>query len=432
MERVKKQYNDLPIRKAFILTVFLTFCIVVILSGLCIWGCLTFRHYLLPDSNEVVLKIDITDIDGKITTLGSRVRIGEEMQPMPFFVTEENGQPIIENYDLSSVKSAVTKVENSYHMLSPKRKIAYRGCGVLMIALPAVLSMTGILVCGFFFYRQKLKRPLELLAGATEQIANQNLDFKLSYGSFDEMGKLCRSFEQMRQALDENNRELWKMIEERKIVQASIAHDLRNPIAIIEGYAEYLQMNIQSGNVTTERIMQIADNMDKAAKRLEQYTESIRAINQLEEIGICREQIPLEEWIEDIREDFFFLAAGEKIRLELAGDIPKGLVRVDISLLYRALENIFNNALRYAKDTIILSFELNNQSLTISVSDDGVGFSEEVLKHENRLLMPVTGEDGHCGLGLTISRLLCRKHDGRLELSNQPSGGATVKIMVGV
>ncbi|MDE5680482.1 MAG: sensor histidine kinase, partial [Lachnospiraceae bacterium] len=93
---------------------------------------------------------------------------------------------------------------------------------------------------------------------------------------------------------------------------------------------------------------------------------------------------------------------------------------------------ILNNALRYARETVTLSFEMENRTLCISVRDDGCGFSEEILKNKSRLLMPVAGEDGHCGLGLTISRLLCKKHDGRLELSNPLTGGALVKIIVGV
>ena len=433
MERLKKKYHDLSLRKAFILTVLVTFCIVVVLSGLCIWGCIVFRRYLLPDSNEVFVTIEVSDTEGNSTNLGGwRVGIGEERAPCPLFFVEKDGKPVIKNYDLTSIETTITKVENSYDMLSPKRKLAYQGCGVLMIALPAIFSMAGILLCGFFFYRQKLNRPLKLLSEATEQIADKNLDFVLSYEANDEMGNLCRSFEQMRHALDENNRELWKMIEQQKMVQSSIAHDLRNPIAIIEGYAEYLQMNLKTGHLTMDRILQISENMDKTAKRLEQYTESIRAINQLDEIEVSRTQIPVEKFIADVIEDLSFMAAGQKIRLDRIGEIPKGLVWIDASILYRVLENILNNALRYAKETIHLSFEMENQALTISVMDDGIGFSEEILKNKNRLLMPVSSEEGHSGLGLTISRLLCKKHDGRLELSNHSSGGATVKIIVGV
>lgn len=431
MERLKKKYRNLSLRKAFILTVFITFGMVVVLSGLCIWGCIEFRRYLLPDSNEVALTINITCTDGSTLVMSNLIRLGEVMT-LPVMVAEDDNGPVTENYDLSSIETTATKIENNYSMLTPRRKLAYQGCGVLMIALPAVFSMAGILFCGFFFYRQKLDKPLKLLSEATEQITNKNLDFQLSYMSDDEMGNLCRSFEQMRQALDENNRELWKMIENRKMVQASIAHDLRNPIAIIEGYAEYLQMNLQTENLTGERIMQIAGNMDKAAKRLEQYTESIRAINQLDDIEINRKQISVAEFIEDIGEDLAFMAAGEKIKLHIVEKCPTGFVWIDASLLYRVLENILNNALRYAREIICLSFEIENRTLCISVRDDGCGFSEEMLENKSRLFMPAASEDGHCGLGLTISRLLCKKHDGRLELFNHPAGGAMVKIIVGV
>ena len=133
--------------------------------------------------------------------------------------------------------------------------------------------MAGILLCGFFFYRYKLSKPIKLLSNATEQIASNNLDFTLSYDNKDEMGGLCRSFEQMRQVLDENNRALWKMLEERKLLQASVAHDLRNPIAIISGYAEYLQMNLSKDSFTRERITTIADHIYLSAGRLKKSTE---------------------------------------------------------------------------------------------------------------------------------------------------------------
>lgn len=443
MEGLRKTYRNLPLRKAFVLTVLATFCVVVLLSGLCIGGCLRFRRYLLPDPREVMLRLKVTDVDGSVIELESRIRLGEEMSSLPLMLAEADGRPVVHDYDLSSIETSVVKVEKSYDGLTPRRKLAYRGCGVLMVAFPAVLSVAGILFCGFFFYRQKLSEPLKLLSQATQRIAGRDLDFGLFYGSEDEMGQLCRSFEQMRRALDENNRELWKAIEERKKVQASVAHDLRNPIAIIQGYAEYLQMNLQGGRLSTERIRQVADNVDRAAKRLEQYTESVRAVNQLEEIPVRRTRVSMGELIRSVREDFSLMAAAKEKRLDVAGGLAgcgtepemkvrEELICVDVPLLCRVLENVVSNALRFAKETVAISFEREDRFLTVTVTDDGAGFPEEVLREKGRLLMPAAGEDGHCGLGLTISRLLCQKHDGRLELSNRPSGGASVKIILGI
>lgn len=437
MERLKTKYRNMTLRRSFILTVLLTFCAIAFLSGLALWGCSAFRAWLLPDSNAVWLSMKIERADGEPYSFGIRIPLGEEMTQIPSLTTEyedQDGKRIRPDDNLvpSSMEASVIKLENSYALLSPRRKIAYQGCGVLMVAFPAVFSAGGILFCGFFFYRHKLCRPLECLSEAAGQIAERNLDFRVSYESGDELGKLCRSFEQMRQVLDENNREMWKMIEERKRIQASVAHDLRNPIAIIEGYTEYLQMNLQTGHLTAKRIAEMVGHIEHAAKRLEQYTESVREINQLEDIEIRRNEISVEKLWEDIRADFSFMASDKGIKIHFGGGVPEGLVRIDVPILYRVLENIMNNALRYAKETVDLSFAAEEHTFMISITDDGAGFPDEILYGRNRLLLPGAGEDGHSGVGLTISRLLCRKHGGRLEIGNRQPHGAEVKIVFGV
>lgn len=445
MESLGRKYGNLSLRKAFVLTVLLTFCGVVTASAGSIWGCVAFRKYLLPESSEVWVDLEVTDIEGKVTSMGGRVKLGEEatsinglvklgneMTNIPFMLAEVDGKPVVSNYDLSSIQVAAVKVENRYESLTPKRKFAYQASGIMMIALPLFFSMTGILLCGFFFYRYKLSKPLKLLEDATEQIAAENLDFMLSYENKDEMGKLCQSFEQMRRVLDENNRTLWKLLEERKLLQASIAHDLRNPIAIISGYAEYMQMNLPRETFPRERIAMIADHIYLAARRLEKYTDSMKAVNQLEDMEIEKKPVSVMEFARSVAEDLTVMAAAQNLRLEVQNELPDCVVQLDSDMAYRILENIFNNAMRFAREEITLIFHLEREMLCISVCDDGEGFSEEILRNRNHLFTPTIDRGEHCGLGLTISRLLVRKHGGRMELSNRQMGGAAVQIFLGV
>lgn len=194
------------------------------------------------------------------------------------------------------------------------------------------------------------------------------------------MGALCQSFEHMRMALYENNKILWKMLEERKLMQASIAHDLRNPIAIIEGYTEYLQLNLPNGKLSIQRILRISDNLNKAAKRLEYYTESIRRINQLEDVELNLKETPVLEFVKDIEDDFSVIASGLNIHLIVTHDLQDCLVKLDGAVVYRILENVFGNAMRFAKEKITISFSINEQNLLISVSDDGCGSRTIYLK----------------------------------------------------
>lgn len=427
MEKLKRKCSSL--QNYFVLIVLITFFIVICLSLLSIWGCQKFREYLLPNSNTIWVTLNITYSDGRTEELKFSTELGKEMYDIPRLTVAEDGS--INNSELSDIKTSIEKIENNFDMLTPKRKIAYQICGIAMIAMPMIFSIVGILICGFIFYRKKLNKPLKLLENSMEQISNKNLDFRLSYTSNDEMGKLCSSFEKMRQILEETNKELWKMIEERRLVQASVAHDLRNPISIIEGYAEYLQTNLQNDNLSKEKILEITSNINKTAKRLERYTDSICTINALEDIEVNRKEISTQKFIEDVKSDLKQMTKSKGIGLVLEAEkLFKEKIKIDSYIIYRILENIINNALRYSKEKINLSFNIQENYLIISIVDDGIGFSEDVLKERNNLIIPTSSDGKHCGLGLIISRILCKKHGGKLELSNDISGGAKVKIFI--
>ena len=427
MEKLKRKCSSL--QNYFVLIVLITFFIVICLSLLNIWGCQKFREYLLPNSNTIWVTLNITYSDGKTEELEFSTELGQEMYDIPRLTGAEGGS--INNSELYDIKTSIEKIENNFDMLTPKRKIAYQICGISMIVMPMIFSIVGILICGFIFYGKKLNKPLKLLENSMEQISNKNLDFKLSYTSNDEMGKLCNSFEKMRQILEETNKELWKMIEERRLVQASVAHDLRNPISIIEGYTEYLQTNLQNDNLSKEKILEITSNINKTAKRLERYTDSIRTINALEDIEVNRKEISTRKFIEDVKSDLKQMTKSKGIGLDLEAEkLFKEKIKIDSYIIYRILENIINNAIRYSKEKINLSFNIQENYLIISIVDDGIGFSEDVLKERNNLIIPTASDGKHCGLGLVISRILCKKHGGKLELSNDISGGAKVKIFI--
>ncbi len=432
METIKKKWNNLPLRHFFILTVCVSIVIAALLSALIIGCCASFRHWLLPDPNAVYLTVEKIMSDGSVTSETSLLEFGEENEQLPQLqeyveIPEEYNEDVV--YP-DTVKYSVNKIEKSFDTLSPKRKLAYQIAGATMVAAPAILAFVGIILCSMAFYRRKLKEPLRQMADATTQIANQNLDFEIQYDCGDEMGDLCRSFENMRAALYENNKAMWNMLEERKLMQASVAHDLRNPIAIIEGYTEYLDEGLKKGDISKEKIAHIVENLNVAAKRLEKYTESVKFLNQSEETPIDPKPVYVSELTDGIMGDLSLLAEHDNITLREEKKFSDKKIQVDTAILYRILENIVNNALRYAKSEVCLAFSLSDRVLTVTVTDDGGGFPSEVLDNKGKRLL-VADREGHMGIGLSISRLLCRKHGGGMELSNTPKG-ACVKIFLAV
>ena len=427
MEPVKRRWRDLPLRSFFLMSVCMTVGIAAVLSAFLIWGCVSFRNWLVPDSNAAYLTQEKELEDGTVVTQTILMEYGAELISLPGIQVVEDGVPVPET--VKEQKYGLVRIENTYEALTPKRKLAYRICGIAMIAGPALLAFAGIFFCGLYFYRYKLKRPLELLQGAADRIAGQDLDFEIFYDRGDEMGGLCRSFEQMRAALEKNYKSMWGMLEERRLLQASVAHDLRNPIAIIQGYTEYLEDGLEKGEMGGEKLGRIAKNLRMAAERLESYTESVRMLNRSEEIVPDRQPVRIRKWAEDVTEDLRVLAGRRGICLR-AGECPEDReIRMDCDLAFRILENVVSNALRFAKERIDIDFSLSEDCLSISVTDDGGGFMPEILHlfaKKGRSILP-PGEDGHLGIGLAVSRMLAEKHGGSLALSNS-SSGACVNI----
>lgn len=423
METLIKKYNQLSLKKYLVFSVIAAFGVIVLLSALTIWGCISFRTYLLPESNSVFLTVDETYSDGREHTYSMRVDVGKEGAQLPMLLAQDGTFS-----ERKETTYTIERIENSVDSLTPKRKVAYHICGVIMVVFPLLFSIAGILLCGFQFYKRKLSMPLKLLSEATRQIQEQNLDFCVHYENADEMGTLCSSFEQMRSTLYDNYHEMWSMLEERRLLQASIAHDLRNPIAVIEGYTEYLQMNLEKGNLSEKRILKIAANLNLAARRLEHYTESVRTLNQMEDIEINRQRTDASELLSDMEEDLKIMAQKNNVHLKVEREISNEEIWIDTSVLYRVLENVFGNALRYAKEYIYIEPVLKHHNLSLTITDDGKGFADEILARQKKMFLTEPSEEGHLGIGLAISRILCKKHGGSLEINNNASHNAVVKI----
>lgn len=421
------------LRADFIKYVTATFLCVAVLSLIAILGCFAVRTYLVPDSDKVYVNWAETGSyelshDVKPHMGFHRVTLAEPADVNPFCSDGPLENRVLRlgasmlNDGAKGLDVCVTRVYNSPENLSPKRKFVYYAGGAAMVAVPIILSLSGVLMCGYLFYEEKLKKPIDTLSAATAKIAAQDLDFSIDYRAADELGALCGSFEQMRAALLENNEKMWQMLADRRKLQASVAHDLRNPVAIIKGHAEYLKIN--RARLSDEKILSVSENIEDAAVRLEHYTESIRTLNHLEELDVERSAVEFSELFGSICGDF--AALSDKILF--SESVGARTLDLDRQALYRIIENLIGNALRFADKEIRVTFSYGSGGLTVRVSDDGSGFSDKVLRARDRYFVTDRSDSSHSGLGLTICRILSRKHGGGLTIGND--NGAFVEVFL--
>lgn len=436
---MEKAVKKSRLRTEFIKFVTFTFLGVIVLSLAVIIGCGALRNnLLLPNSDKVYLnwaRAGSESSPEKPNYGFSMLTLADPNAVNPFYTedTSENRSFVLSRtkLDEGDVIISVTRVYNSPEALSPDNQLLYHACGVSMVLLPVVFALAGVLICGFTFYEKKLKRPIETLFEATEKIAAQDLDFSVDYRSEDELGVLCAYFEQMRSALRENNEKMWGMLVERRQLQASVAHDLRNPIAIIEGHTEYLKMNISKDRPDSEKILPVLDNISSAAKRLEHYTDSIRTINRMEELKVKREEVDFTVIFEEIEEDFGIIPEQNGIRITCTNAVGKHRLNLDKQALFRILENLVGNAMRFAEREIAILFVYDKSNLVVTVSDDGCGFSESFIKNQKKNFVIRKSDGEHSGIGLTVCGILARKHGGDVLCGNTEKG-AFVKIMLNV
>ena len=99
-------------------------------------------------------------------------------------------------------------------------------------------------------------------------------------------------------------------------------------------------------------------------------------------------------------------------------------------MLSKVLENIFDNALRFASKIIDITVTEEENRILFSVQDDGEGFTEEELKTATTLFYSSKMNGGNYGIGLSICKILCDKLGGSLHLSNNAGSGARVTIEI--
>ena len=419
MEKMKKVKS---IKSAFIWTVAITMIIVFTSSALTIYICYRMQKNILPGSQEIWLHTQTIMADGTVSGAKQRL-ILDEPSKVSMLVPAKP-----EEEKLGDTEFTIEKIESSFSTLRPKQQLLYRAISISMAGLPFIYSVIGIMLCAWWFYRKKLSPPIQVLADATKHIKGQDLDFTVAYNSNDELGRLCTAFEEMRQALYDNNRQLWNMIEQRRILQASVAHDLRNPIAIIEGYVEYMQQCFTNGSLNDGKLQHTLSSLAITSKRLERYTDYIRDLNTIEETEIKYSVVQLPDFLKNATESFSLIAGQHSLEIEYHSTVSRCQVKLDEQIFYRIIENIFSNAIRYADSKVSFLYTFIDDALTITITDDGKGFSKTMLCKKNTFLYSEDKMDGHMGLGLATSRVLSQKHGGCLELSNVTPGGACVTI----
>ncbi|MBU9720729.1 MULTISPECIES: sensor histidine kinase [Bacillaceae] len=275
--------------------------------------------------------------------------------------------------------------------------------------LTYIMLLAGVLsLIPAFWLKHYLRQPLASLGNHFEQIADRNWKEPFYWEGDPEFEKLSNQFEAMRQNLMKYDRA------QKTFIQHA-SHELKTPIMVVKSYAKSVKDGITPKDnleQTMDVILEESDRMEKRVKDMLYYTK----LDSMKETPMENERFPfgsiayrIEERFRWHREDVKIIVNGGHVNLW--GD--KELMGV-------LVENLVENALRYAKDLIEISAKETDDEVIISVFNNGENIPENEMDH---IFTPFRkGNKGQFGLGLAIVKRICELHKGYPNVINVKDG----------
>lgn len=256
----------------------------------------------------------------------------------------------------------------------------------------------------------------------------------------DEIERMRAVFMQMSERILSQKAQRGDAEARRRQAVTNISHDLRTPIAALQGYLE--TMLIKEGQLSPGEQRGYLLTAMKHSERLGKLVAELFELSKLDshEMQPAWEEFSLPELVQDVAQQFALVAQKKRVQLETRFALDLPFVRADIGLIERALENLIENALRHTPPgghiAIVLGVE--NEMMAVQVSDTGQGIAPEHLPHifDRTYRAPVmasgeqvTGESVEgAGLGLAITKRIIGLHNSTIQASSTPGQGATFRF----
>ena len=242
----------------------------------------------------------------------------------------------------------------------------------------------------------------------------------------DDIDQLAESFSQMADRITAQMSELKRNDALRRELIANISHDLRTPLAALQGYLETLQ--VKADVLTAEEKNCYLAIALKQSQQLGRLTANLFELAKLDtgQVRIVIEPFVLEDLVQDVAQQFELAAANKQVGLETVFPAQLPLVAADIGLIERVLKNLIENALRYTPPhgRIKITLLPHTDHVEVRVSDTGHGIAQQDLPRvfDRFYRGEKNREDysGNAGLGLAIAKRVLELHNCSIAVTSTP------------
>ncbi len=283
------------------------------------------------------------------------------------------------------------------------------------VAITALISLFVAIAMGLILLKM-ITAPFGRLIRATKSISSGDLTQTVCVESKDEIGELSQVLDDLRLSLAHSEKV-------RKHMLADIAHELRNPLAILQAKVEAMLDKIQPAS--EENLVSLSDKLEHLSHLVDELQDI--SLAEAGELPLKLEILDLLDVMHEVERDGEALFETDSKQFVL--DTPPTITQVcaDRLRLLQILWNLLSNALRHtvAGDTITVKVEARIDDVVINVIDTGEGMDEETRTHVfDRFYRGKHASKG-LGLGLAITKELVNAHRGRIWVESDLGKGTT-------
>lgn len=291
------------------------------------------------------------------------------------------------------------------------------------------LGMIGVSVVVSYFVVREIMRPLSTLTGAVQKVRTGSYGQTVSVERHDEVGVLTESFNEMSEELARND----KM---RRQLFANIAHELRTPLAILQGNLEGMIDDI----IPTDKkiLLSMADETMRMGRLIQDLRDlSLAEIN---ELTLHKEPADINVMLERAVSMLQPLCDEKDltVQLNLSRDLPS--LVIDIDRINQVIYNLLNNAIRYiergcAITVFTLPVRVDGKSYAqVQIADTGKGIApkdlEHIFQYFYRSEQSRNRKSGGSGIGLALAQQFIRSHGGNIWADSTVGKGTTFTFIL--
>jgi len=268
-----------------------------------------------------------------------------------------------------------------------------------------------------------IARPLGALAASARRVElSESSHIDDIHGSYREIGQLRTALQSLVGQLQANEASLQQTARRKDEFLATLAHEFRNPLAPIAAAADLLRI----GRADGAQQRRLGEIITRQTHHMTGLIDGLMDVSRVTrgEVKLNRHDVDLRDVVAEAMEQTAPLIAAKRHRVDTRLALGPLMVMGDKKRLVQVLANLLHNAAKYTPDGGSIDVALSSQDgqALVSVRDNGIGMSAELMSHVFELFTQETRKvdlsAGGLGVGLALAKRLVDLHDGTLTVSS--------------